>query len=575
MIRPFKTQWDIPEYSSEEKIQIKKLSEELGISPTVGALLWARGCKTEELMSSFLNPDVSSCHDPFLLPDMSAAVDRILQALKHQEGILIHGDYDVDGISSAALLYWGFLAMGFKRVDFFLPNRMSDGYGVSEAALKKAKLNDMTLLVTSDCGVTAFEVVEKANVSNIDVIITDHHEPKDSLPEALAVINPKRKDSLYPCKDLAGVGVAFKLLQALGVSDELWDLVTLGTVADVVPLLGENRILVSKGLNELSVTKKIGLKSLLSVCGLSGKPLNVGHIGFQIAPRINARGRLGDPSDVLKMFVSKDENFAYDIAQKLNDDNQERKAIEKNILEEAHQMIKENIDGNYQGKVLVLYKPHWHEGVIGIVASRLLEAYYKPVIMMAGSEGNIAKASCRSIPSFNILDALNDSKTFLHKYGGHACAAGFSMSPENVDSLRDHINTYADKSIQDNQMFRKIRVDMDVDFDNLSLNLYSEIQKLAPFGAANETPVFLSKNVRLLMRPRLLKEKHLRLQIGGEKGSKLTVMAFGKGDFFEEFDQVFLKKRSINILYQMNLNEWQGQISLQLFLKDWQYSNED
>lgn len=560
------SRWILPK---ENKPLLEAIQTRFACTSTLAKILINRGFTDLKKIDDYLNPCMSQTHNPFLLKDMDKAVSRIHKAIQNQEGILVHGDYDVDGVTSASLLYLGLKELGAKNCSYFLPNRLVDGYGVSLEALNKAKKEGFSLMITCDCGITAIKALEHAEKLDMDVIVTDHHEPQEHLPPALAVINPKQKDCDYPFKELAGVGVAFKLLQALGLKESSMDLLALGTVADVVPLKDENRIFVTVGLLRLQKTEKIGLQSLLEVSDLWGKDFGSGHVGFQLAPRINAIGRLGDPTDGLRMIISDDYVFARNIAKKLDLENKKRKSIEKDILNEAKQMVLN--DSSYkENKVLVLYQALWHQGVIGIVASRIVEHFHKPCLMIgAPDQEGYCKASCRSIPAFHVLDALAANADHLQGYGGHAYAAGFSIHESSIEAFRKDVNSYANTILTIDDCQAEFSIDAIVSLGDLTWNLQKELEeRLAPFGASNVRPLFASKGVYLKSCPRVVGRDHLRLELGAAIGTSWTAMAFQKIALLDTLSECFRQKKSLHLLYHFVTNSWQGETFLQLHVKD-------
>jgi single-stranded-DNA-specific exonuclease len=498
---------------------------------------------------------------------MEPAVERILLAQKQKEKVLIYGDYDVDGITSTSMLYL-FLKSLHMDVSFFIPDRIEDGYGLSIGAIDKALAHHPKLLITVDCGIVSYHEVEYVKSLNVDIIITDHHTLNETLPRAIAAINPHRPDNTYPYPELCGAGVTFKLIQAMcqrlpskdAFLDYL-DLVAIGTIADVVPLTGENRIFVAKGLEVISHTKSPGLQALIQICGLQDKPLTSHNIAFQIAPRLNAAGRLGDPSRGVHLFTTSDIVQAQDVALALHQENKLRQETETQILEQALFQI-ESDPAYAQEPVLVVYGNGWHHGVIGIVSSRITERYYKPSLVLSLMDGN-AKGSARSIPEFNIYEALKSASTALEKFGGHKMAAGFSLKEENIPLLRQRINDYAQSVLTPYDLTPKIRIDAPLSLDEISMDEVKTLDRLEPFGQENPKPLFCGYgfpvgDIRLVGA-----NKHLKMQFV-QNHKSFDAIGFGMG----EMGDLLQKGQILDLAFQPEINVWNQIEKVQFVLKD-------
>lgn len=534
----------------------------------IQTILRKRGIETEKDIQAYLNPDKKNLHSPYLLNDMKKAVDRITLALHAQEEIVVYGDYDVDGITSTSILYMFLKSQGYK-VSYYIPDRLSEGYGLNQSALKDIA-NKSKLVITVDTGIAAVSEVEYAKELGIDIIITDHHECQEVLPDAYCIINPKRNDSTYPFKYLAGVGVTFKLIHALAIEhqieDQIWqyiDIVALGTVADIVSLTGENRVLVHMGLKLLQDTKNIGLKELISLIKGNGKrtKITTQTIAYQIGPRINASGRLSDAKIGVELLTTQDLDKAKELARVLDSENRKRQEMEIAIVEEAEKYIEQYINKDEQ-KVFVIAGQNWHHGVIGIVASRIMNKYYKPVIVLSEEEG-LLSGSARSIEGFSIFEALCVCKDYLVKFGGHDMAAGLTLDKENLESFTKAINSYANQVINEEMLIPKLSIDAVLEVRDINENLYEQIECLEPFGVDNPRVTFYIKAEVRDFQPLGQEEKHIKLILG--QGSKtFQAIGFGKGylaDYLVEGEEVVVAGELIK-------NEYLNNITFQLSIKD-------
>ncbi|MDP3730746.1 MAG: single-stranded-DNA-specific exonuclease RecJ [Candidatus Omnitrophota bacterium] len=541
------------------------LSHDLNISKVTAQLLLNRGVDSAAGASAFLECSLSSCHDPFLLKDMDKAVSRIKRAISSHEKIIIYGDYDVDGMTSVALLYLCLKNLGLSP-ETYIPNRLEEGYGLNTIAIKKAQRDDVSLIITVDCGISSFKEIELANSLSIDVIVTDHHEILDSrMPPAYAVVNPLQENCKYPFKHLAGVGIAYKLASALyeGTSnnaEEFLDLVSLGTVADVAPIVGENRILAKHGLEELNKRKRTGLRALMEASGLTGKDISSGHIGFILGPRINAMGRVGSPEKALELLLSVDEPRAKELAGILNSENRNRQKIESKISEEALSKVEREV--NFKDhRVIVLASEGWHPGVIGIVASRIADRFYRPTILIS-LDGKYGKGSGRSVEHFHLFEYLLRCKDHLMGFGGHESACGITIEKDRIEAFRDMINNEASKDVDERVFSPKLNIDMDIPLDMLSEEVIAEIESLSPFGEDNPRPVLVSRNLIVKDGPRQIGKNGFKMLVTDNKVT-CEAVTFGRGNI-----EAPKTGSGIDIAYTPSINDWQGLQSIQLELRD-------
>jgi len=541
------------------------LSHDLNISKITAQLLLNRGVASVSDASAFMQCSLSSCHDPFLLKDMDKAVSRIKNAITAKERILIYGDYDVDGMTSVAILCSCLKNLG-ADVESYIPNRLEEGYGLNIQAIKKAQRDGVSLIVTVDCGIGSFAEIEHANSQKIDVIVTDHHEILQSrVPKAYAVINPLQEGCKYPFKHLAGVGIAYKLAKALYNGSEydadlFLDFVSLGTVADVAPLVGENRILVKHGLSELNKRSRTGLKALIDASGLTGKDISSGHIGFILGPRINAMGRVGSPQKAIELLLTTDALYAAELAAMLNTENRNRQKIEARIHEEALSKVEREINFKHH-KVIVLASEGWHPGVIGIVASKIADRFYRPTILIS-LDGKLGKGSGRSIDNFHLFEYLLRCKDTLAGFGGHESACGITIEKEKIDAFRDMINLEASKEMQDVVFSPSLDIDMDIPLNMLSEDVINEIESLSPFGSDNPRPVLSSRNLVVKDGPRQIGRNGFKMLVTDDRVT-CEAVSFGRGGL-----EVPKNGSGVDIAYMPSINDWQGLQSIQLELCD-------
>ncbi|MDF2523338.1 MAG: recJ [Clostridiales bacterium] len=555
---------------SEEKV--KKLAEQAGISTLLAKVFVNRGINDIPFIQKFLNPSTEFMHDPYLLKDMEPAVIRIIKAINEGEKILVYGDYDVDGITSTSILS-DFLTKQKANVDFYIPDRMDDGYGLSIGAIDKIIKLDVSLIITVDCGVTAVDEVKYIKENNIDIIITDHHQCKEKIPECDAIINPCRPDCEYPFKQLAGVGVVFKLIHALcirmgidGYQNRYGDLVALGTIADVVPLIDENRVIVKLGISMLEKTQNIGLRALIDNSGLKDKTITSTGVSFILAPRINAAGRIGDAGRAVRLFTTQSDEEALNLALELNEENKFRQDTEIGILQEVLNAIESQVDLNRE-KVIVVGGEGWHHGIIGIVASKVTERFYRPCILIDNNEG-IGKGSGRSIEGFNLFNALNYCKDLLDKFGGHELAAGLTIKTENIQEMRRRINNFADEIMDENDLIPKLKIDVNVSKNDLSIQNVRELDLLAPFGAGNPGPLFVYNGLKVSDIRTVGENKHLKLKLE-DGGLYLDAIGFNMAAFTEQLTN----KPMIEVACQLEVNVWNSVEKVQLNLKDLRPNN--
>ncbi|MFW5985730.1 MAG: single-stranded-DNA-specific exonuclease RecJ [Halanaerobiales bacterium] len=526
------------------------------IHPLILKILKKRGLSKKEELEKFFSGSIKDLYDPYLFAGMKSAVSLIKKAVKQKDKIIVYGDYDVDGVTASALLYRYFKTELDYNIDYYLPHRLDEGYGLNLEAVEKIS-SRYDLMITVDCGITAVEETEYACNRGMEVIITDHHQPADSLPPAAVILDPHLEDCSYPYPDLAGVGVVFKLCQALGGNITRYlELVALGSIADIVPLEDENRLMVKKGLELLNSTRLIGLEKLMAELGLSGRALNAGQVGFILAPPLNAAGRIHDPEKAIQLLITESPRTAEDLASELVSLNRERQKREEEIYQQARDKIKK-LDLTRQ-RCLVLSSPEWHPGIIGIVASRLVERFNLPVVMIA-EEGQVGKGSCRSISGINIFTALEHCSDLLENYGGHTMAAGLTINAKKIDDLQDKLNNYLWQHFTGEEFIPGLKLDGVLKPEEITYSLYRDLEKMRPFGAGNPRPKFLLNNVKISDCYQVGNDgKHLKLKLG--KG--LEGIGFGLGP---EKDNVM--RNPVDLACAIKENEWQGQKKLELDIK--------
>ena len=514
--------------------KVEELVKKRHITNLLASILVNRGIIDGEKINVFLNPTRKDFYNPFLMPDMEIAVKRIVKAIENKEKIMIYGDYDADGITSITVLKKYLNEIGLKTGEY-IPNRLNEGYGLNKDAISKIYNDGYKLMITVDCGISGLEEVDYANSLGMEIIITDHHEPAEKLPEAIAVIDAKRKDNKYPFNQLAGVGVVFKLIQAISTELKLeekeylkyLDLVCIGTISDIVPLVDENRVIAKLGLKLIEKTKNIGLKTLLNIADL--RKIDSTAISFGVAPRINACGRMGFQEEALQLFLTEDSGEATKIAKRLVQFNQERQAKEKQIFEEVIEKIEKD---NKDKKCIVLAEENWHHGIIGIVASKITEIYYKPSILIC-LEGDKGKGSGRSIPGFDLYTALTKCSDYIEKFGGHSMAIGITIKKENFEKLKEAIEKYAQESnISD--IMPIINIDKEINLKNINIEEVKSLELLEPFGEANKMPLFLLRNLKIDSIRALSGGKHLKLTLK-QDNNIVDAIGFNMGDLSKEY----------------------------------------
>lgn len=557
----------------EQKTNIQnKLAEELSINTVLAKLLVQRGIYTFEDAKKFFRPDFSDLHDPFLMADMEKAVERLSKAMRRNEKILVYGDYDVDGTTSVSLVY-RFLKNFYSNIDYYIPDRYVEGYGVSIQGIDFAAQNGFSLVVALDCGIKAVEKVKYASSLGVDFIICDHHTPDDELPPAVAVLDPKRADCQYPYKELSGCGVGFKLLQAFATRNNiefselipLLDLLVLSIASDIVPITGENRILAFYGLKQINSNPSVGIKSILDTCGLGDREITISDIVFKIGPRINASGRMKLATEAVELMVSSDAAFAKEKSSLINEYNNDRKDLDKNMTDEAIAVIA-NDEVYASRKSIVVYKPDWHKGVIGIVASRLSEEHYKPSIVLTMSNG-LASGSARSVPGFDIYKAIDSCRDLLETFGGHMYAAGLSMKEENIASFTERFEKFVAENILEEQTYPQIDVDSILEFKDITPKFFRVLKQFGPFGPGNMKPVFVSKKVFDYGTSRLVgkEQEHLKLELVDASCENVI-----NGIAFRMFayNQHLKAMNPLDICYTLEENTFNGNTSIQLLIKD-------
>ena len=549
-----------------------RLAAALKVDPIVARLLCQRGLADPETAARFLRPSLDHLHNPMALADMGVAVDRIMAAVSRKERIAIHGDYDVDGVTSTVILRRALELLGADVVHF-IPERLKDGYGLQPEVMDRLFAQGVQLVVSVDCGIRAAEAARRAGELGVGLIITDHHEPGRELPAALAVINPKRGDCAYPDKCLAGVGVALKLVHALlrRTDREHWlpgfiKVAAIGTLADVVPLVGENRVIAKLGLELLSRgPHKVGLRSLLEVCGLTGKTIDSHHISFMLAPRVNAAGRMSTPDIATRLLLASDDALAEEVRQlamQLDTENVRRQEEEAEILNASKKIITSDPDIGARS-VLVVAGDGWHRGVIGIVASKLVDTFHRPVIVLSVEDG-VAHGSCRSIPAFDMLGALERCAGLFIRFGGHRQAAGLALEASRIKELRRAINDVADETLGPDDLMPCLRIDADLTFRAITGSVAAGVASLAPFGAGNPRPVFAARRVEIIDGPRKLKERHLKMALKQE-GRIFRAIAWRAA---ERHDYLAEHKTAIDVAFSLDQNQYNGESYVELTLAD-------
>lgn len=545
----------------------KKLQEELKVHPILSHLLVQRNITSFEQAREFFRPSLQQLHNPFLMKDMDKAIERINAAMLNNEKILVYGDYDVDGTTSVALVY-SFLKKQYPNIDYYIPDRYKEGYGISQQGIDWAHANNFKLIIALDCGIKSIDKIQYASGKGIDFIICDHHLPGDEIPAAVAVLDPKRMDCSYPYKELSGCGIGFKLLQAYAQThqipfDELMsylDLVVVSIASDIVPITGENRTLAYFGLKKLNENPREGLKALLE-SAVSKKEVTISDIVFIIGPRINAAGRIDDAKNAVRLLLSETQHTAGNNAELLNQKNTERRQYDMDITKEALAILEQ--DSIYANrKTTVLYREHWHKGVIGIVASRLTEVHYKPTIVLTESNG-MAAGSARSIAGFDIYSAIKECSDLLEQFGGHMYAAGLTMKLENVDKFIERFEEVVSSTIDEKLLTPEIEIDDEIFLKDITPSFYNILKQFAPFGPGNMKPVFVTRNLRDTGYTRIVGNDHLKVSVKDKDNYSANGIAFGMAHYEELF-----REGPIDMVYTIEENEWRNEVRIDLMIKD-------
>jgi single-stranded-DNA-specific exonuclease len=547
---------------------VKKLSDELTLTSSLVSILINRGIDSFEKAKSYFRPSIEHLHDPFLMEGMYVAVERLLRARDHQEKILVYGDYDVDGTNGASMLYLYFNEIGCDT-SYYIPDRISEGYGISQRGVEYAKKEGHTLLVAIDCGITALAQVEYARQLGIDIIICDHHEPAEEIPNAVAVLDPLQPTCRYPFKSLCGAGVGYKFIQAIArtlnnehLVEQYIDFVALATTADIVPLVDENRIFVSLGLERINSSPRSGIRALLESAGLKIGHVTTGQIVFAMAPRINAVGRLGDAKRAVELLISEDYDSSIHLARVLEQENYNRRKIDENVFEEAQNLVEEYFK-KYGDGAIILHQEQWHPGVVGIVASRMVEKYYRPAIMLTTVEG-VAKGSARSIAGVNIHQALKTVEDKLLQFGGHKYAAGVSVDLDRIDEFRDAFNSVIKEMLTEDLITPEIHIDTEIDLAELTPKYLRVLKQFAPFGPQNMRPTFLAKQLQVVGLPRIVGKDHLRFKVK-KNGVTFDCIGFGLGSLLEKVKE---KISGLDIVFSIDESDFTGVALTQLKIKD-------
>ena len=561
--------WNYQPPSQEQTEAAKALAKETGINPVLCKLLLERGITSAAEAKRFFRPQLSELHDPFLMKDMSIAVERLNQAMGKKERILVYGDYDVDGTTAVALVY-KFLQQFYSNIDYYIPDRYNEGYGVSVKGVDYAYETGVKLIIVLDCGIKAVEEIAYAKEKGIYCIIFDHHVPDDVLPPAVAILNAKRPDATYPYEHLSGCGVGFKFMQAFALNNgiefnqltPLLDLVAVSVASDIVPIMGENRVLTYHGLKQLNSNPSVGLKAIIDICGLSEKEITVGDIVFKIGPRINASGRIQNGKEAVELLIEKDFSSALEKANLINQYNETRKDLDKTMTEEANHIV-DSLEGLAARRTIVIYNEAWHKGVIGIVASRLTEIYYRPAVVLTRTD-NLATGSARSVSGFDVYKAIENCRDLLENFGGHTYAAGLSMKVENVEEFTHRFETYVSEHILPEQTSAVIDIDAEIDFRDITPKFHADLKKFNPFGPDNHKPVFCTHNVYDYGTSKVVgrDQEHIKLELVDNKSNNvMNGIAFGQSS-----QARYIKtKRSFDICYTIEENTHKrGEVQLQI-----------
>ncbi len=567
--------WNYQPLTLQQKEEATKMLGKCGGMMPVAELLVRRGVSTPEGAESFFSPSLNDLHDPFLMPDMDKAVTRLNKAMGAKERIMIYGDYDVDGTTAVALVY-KYLQNYYSNVEYYIPTRDDEGYGISLKSIDYAAENGVKLIIVLDCGIKAIDEIAYAKSKGIDFIICDHHVPDEILPPAVAILNPKMPGTTYPCTHLSGCGVGFKFMQAfaqsngLGIHNELesmLDLVAVSIASDLVPIVGENRVMALHGLRRLNSNPNLGLRSIIRLCKLTNKDITISEVIFKIGPRINASGRMQSGMETVDLLVSRDLHEAFEKGKDIDQHNRERKEIDKKITEEANALIEEKVRDVNDRRAIVIYSKDWHKGVIGIVASRLTELYYKPAVVLSQSNG-IATGSARSVQGFDIYAAVNSARDLLENFGGHTYAVGLSMKEENIKEFTRRFEEYVSTHILPNQLEPHLDIDAEIEFADITPELVSMLKRFNPYGPSNQKPVFCSKNVFDFGTSKLVGKnlEHIKLELEDDSTSHvINAIAFNMAQYFEHIHS----HKPIDICYTIEQTKHGNNIdTIQLMIRD-------
>ena len=561
--------WNYEPPTSDRTAAAKELAEKIGMSPILADLLIQRGIKTESAAKRFFRPMLNELIDPFLMNDMDVAVDRLNDAMGRKERIMVYGDYDVDGCTAVALVY-KFLQQFYSNIEYYIPDRYEEGYGISKKGLDYAAEHDVKLIIVLDCGIKAIDEISYARQLGIDFIICDHHVPDEDMPPAVAILNPKREDSTYPFKHLCGCGVGFKFMQAFAKNNgipfsrliPLLEFCAISIAADIVSVTGENRILAFHGLKQLNQNPSVGIKAIIEICGLTGRELTMTDIVFKIGPRINASGRMQNGTEAVDLLVEKDFKRALSMASHINEYNEQRKDVDKQMTEEANQII-EKLESQKHHNSIVLYDENWKKGVVGIVASRMTELYFRPTVVLTRS-GDLATGSARSIAGYDIYDAVKSCRDILENFGGHTYAVGLSLPIENIPEFRRRFQQYVNEHILPEQTEATLDIEEEVDFKDITKKLHNDLKKFAPHGPDNPKPLFCTRNVYDYGTSKVVgrQQEHIKLELVDSKSSNvMNGIAFGQS----KAARYIKSKRSFDIVFTIEENVYKrSEVQLQI-----------
>ncbi|MCW9706949.1 single-stranded-DNA-specific exonuclease RecJ [Fodinibius salsisoli] len=562
-------QWVYSEPDNEEAMST--LQQKLGVSPKVAHLLLLRGVDSYDRAKAYFRPNINQLYDPFLMKDMEPATERLAKAIRDRQRVLVYGDYDVDGTTATSILYL-FLSEFGVDVDFYIPHRFKEGYGINEEGIKYAEEINADLIVSVDCGITAISEAEQIKEKGIDLIICDHHNVADSLPDALAVLDPKRADCTYPFEGLSGAGVGFKLLQGtvqkLGLNDSLahkfLDLVAVSIASDIVPMVDENRILMREGLRQFNADPRVGLYALTELINLEIGTISSSNIVFSIGPRINAAGRMGDATKAVRLLIAETDAEAKARAHELESINIARRDEDSQTMEQAKAIVDKEYDLE-KISAMVLHNADWHLGVIGIVASRLVDTYSRPAIMLSTVDGKV-KGSARSIEGFNIYEAFKECEDLLEQFGGHKYAAGLTLAKENVEAFRQRIDKIASQKLTENDFKPDLKIDCNLDLENVNMRFWKLLSQFEPFGPGNLRPIFVSRDVEVVGVPTIVGSGHLKMKVSQNGSGVFDVIGFNMHEYLPVVRNSQNKK--LNIAYSLEENNWNGRRTLQIRLRD-------